>query len=104
MVPILSRKRLVLAAGLSIVLTSVVLSRLPTQPELRHSLQPTAGAPSGWALPSCVPPREYEERLFDFWNSRAYEKLGWLRDKWVRDTGPFVDGKSYRTHPAVRVY
>ena len=37
-------------------------------------------------------------------NTRQYVKLGWLKDKEVRDTGPYIDGKYYGTHPAVRVY
>ena len=37
-------------------------------------------------------------------NARRYVELGWLRDKRVRDTGPYLGGKSYGTHPAVRVY
>ena len=42
--------------------------------------------------------------LFAFLNARRYVELGWLRDKGVRDTGPYINGKYYGTHPAVRVY
>ena len=35
---------------------------------------------------------------------RRYEELGWARDKWLRDTGPFIGGEYFGTHPAVRVY
>src|SRR5215204_5398812 len=47
---------------------------------------------------------EYEAKLFAFLNAREYVKLGWVRDKGVRDTGPFIDGTYYGTHPAVRIY
>ena len=55
-------------------------------------------------LPSRVPLASYEAKLFAFLNARGYAALGWRRDKGVRDTGPYLDGKSYGTHPAVRVF
>ncbi|MFL5330787.1 MAG: cytochrome P460 family protein [Gemmataceae bacterium] len=54
--------------------------------------------------PSSLSVREFEEVLFNFLNERRYQSLGWAVDKGVRDTGPFIDGKHYGTHPAVRVY
>ena len=33
-----------------------------------------------------------------------YRRLGWCVDKYVRDTGPYVHGQYYGTHPAVRIY
>lgn len=65
---------------------------------------PELGRPSPLPLPSSLSVAAYEEKLFAFLNGRGYVKLGWLRDKGVRDTGPFIAGKSYGTHPAVRVY
>ena len=62
------------------------------------------GQPSGLPLPSTVSVPQFEEKLFAFLNARQYEKLGWKRDKCVRDTGPYIGGKYYGTHPAVRVY
>ena len=56
-------------------------------------------------LPSSLNLQEYEEQLFPFVRSRDYAgKLGWVRDKGVRDTGPYIKGKYYGTHPAVRIY
>ncbi|MCB9108727.1 MAG: hypothetical protein H6633_31445 [Anaerolineales bacterium] len=55
-------------------------------------------------LPSTLPLDEYEQQLFQFLESKRYQELGWVRDKRVRDTGPFIDGVSYGTHPAVRIY
>jgi hypothetical protein len=54
--------------------------------------------------PSAVAPREFEELLFSFLNERRYQSLGWAIDKGVRDTGPFMNGTYYGTHPAVRVF
>ena len=55
-------------------------------------------------LPGRVSLVQFERELFAFLNARRYVELGWLRDKRVRDTGPYLAGKSYGTHPAVRVY
>ncbi len=67
---------------------------LPT-PDLGRSIE--------WPLPSQVSLAAYEERLFAFLNARGYRSLGWRQDKGVRDTGPYIKGKSFGTHPAVRV-
>ncbi|HEX3468504.1 MAG TPA: hypothetical protein VHT05_10530 [Candidatus Elarobacter sp.] len=37
-------------------------------------------------------------------NLYPYRRLGWCADKYVRDTGPYVHGQYYGTHPAVRIY
>ena len=62
------------------------------------------GRPSALPLPSGMAVPQFEEKLFAFLNTRQYVKLGWLKDKAVRDTGPYINGKYYGTHPAVRVY
>ena len=63
----------------------------------------TAGS-SGLPLPSALPSKLYEEKLYTFIGSRKYVDLGWTKDKTIRDTGPFQNGVYYGTHPAVRVY
>jgi hypothetical protein len=65
---------------------------------------PVYGTPSPLPLPSTLSVFDYEQRLFEFLNRREYQQLGWRRDKRVRDTGPYLNGKSYGTHPAVRIY
>src|SRR5436309_2134616 len=62
------------------------------------------GRPSQLPAPSRLSVSQFEEKLFEFLNSRQYRQLGWIRDKAVRDTGSFIGGKYYGTHPAVRVY
>ena len=54
--------------------------------------------------PSKMSVAEFEEHLFKFLQDRKYREFNWARDKRLRDTGPFLDGKYYGTHPAVRVY
>lgn len=56
-------------------------------------------------LPSTKTLFEYEEMLFPWIRSREYAtQLGWIMDKRVRDTGPYVKGIYYGTHPAVRIF
>ncbi|MBI3925791.1 MAG: cytochrome P460 family protein [Armatimonadetes bacterium] len=57
-----------------------------------------------FALPSTVSRDEFESNIYAFLNNFQYRELGWAKDKRVRDTGPFLDGTYYGTHPAVRVY
>jgi hypothetical protein len=64
------------------------------------------GSESGLPLPSTYStnndPAAYQAVLAGFLTSYKYE--GWCHDKRVRDTGPFVAGKYYGTHPAVRIW
>lgn len=55
-------------------------------------------------LPCSLPLADYERVLYTWINDREYDRLGWEHDRLVRDTGPFVLGANYGTHPAVRVY
>lgn len=63
-----------------------------------------AAASSGLPLPSSVALPAYETQLYAFLDARQYETLRWVKDKRVRDTGPFIDAQSYGTHPAVRIF
>ncbi len=62
------------------------------------------GSPSPLPLPSTLPLDEYEEQLYAFLEKREYATLGWKHDKGIRNTGPFIDDKSYGVHPAVMIY
>jgi cytochrome c553 len=56
-------------------------------------------------LPTTLSHLDYEKQLFPFIQSRAYATtLGWSHDKRVRDTGAYIKGKYYGTHPAVRCF
>ena len=56
-------------------------------------------------LPSSMLVQEYEKKLYAFIQSRKYDtELHWAVDKGERDTGPWINGKYYGTHPAVRLY
>jgi hypothetical protein len=99
----------VAVAGLLVPLAlwGVYLSAPDSRPEVAPAprlAEPDLGRPSELPLPSSTSVADYEEKLFAFLNNREYVKLGWLKDKGVRDTGPYLDGNYYGTHPAVRVF
>lgn len=68
--------------------------------------------PGGWAgafgekfpaaLPSQIGAARFEGQLVAFLGRRGY--AGWVHDREIRSTGPWIDGQNYGTHPAVRVY
>ena len=61
-------------------------------------------ASSGLPLPSQVSRLAYQEALYAFLGGLRYREVGWNRDKRIRDTGPYLDGTYFGTHPAVRVH
>lgn len=62
------------------------------------------GQPADLPLPSTLLVNDYEQELFSFLKQRDYIARNWLKDKSVRDTGPYINGVYYGTHPAVRVF
>ena len=62
------------------------------------------GSPSELPKPSSMSVDAFEELLYPFLEDRKYQEQNWSVDKSIRDTGPYIDGRSYGTHPAVRVY
>ena len=74
-------------------------------PLVTHDLEGIElGQPHNLSLPSTMSVPAFEAELFPFLDSRQYVDLGWKSDKSIRDTGPWIDGSYYGTHPAVRVY
>lgn len=67
-----------------------------------------ADVPATCNLAPSLPPSKntpvFESALRVFLNARCYETLGWTHDPFVRDTGPYIQGDYYGTHPAVRVW
>ncbi|GLS27423.1 hypothetical protein GCM10007877_31420 [Marinibactrum halimedae] len=55
-------------------------------------------------MPRSLPVQNYEQQLYPWLMRQEYKALGWHRDKEVRDTGPYVNGDYYGTHPAVRIF
>jgi hypothetical protein len=109
--------------GLGIIAGTIVLAaQLPhgtanAAPDTPHAVPLTAlgvnPCPNGGAvppelqLPAQVPPGDpivLEKRILGYLKTYGYRRLGWCEDKSVRDTGPYVHGQYYGTHPAVRIY
>ncbi|HSU15014.1 hypothetical protein [Longimicrobium sp.] len=63
---------------------------------------PASVCPDSLPLPSTVGEQAYEALLNGFLDAKCYR--GWVHDREIRNTGPFVDGRNFGTHPAVRVY
>lgn len=55
-------------------------------------------------LPTSTTLADFEQQLYAFLDDKRYRDLGWKHDRGVRDTGPYIDGTYYGTHPAVRIY
>lgn len=65
----------------------------PVPPELR--------------LPANLPtgePVAFEKQVLTYLSTLDYRKLGWCEDKWVRDTGPYMNQKDAIVHPPVRIF
>lgn len=63
--------------------------------------------PQALRVPAQLPPGEpvaVERTLLAYLSSYRYRDLGWCVDKNLRDTGPFIHGVSFGTHPTVRIY
>src|SRR5215472_12808570 len=55
-------------------------------------------------LPKAGEPVEFEKQVLAYLSTLEYRKLGWCEDKWVRDTGPYMNQKDAIVHPPVRIF
>jgi hypothetical protein len=64
--------------------------------------------PAELRLPANLPPAgepvAFEKQVLAYLSTLEYRKLGWCEDKWVRDTGPYMNQKDAIVHPPVRIY
>lgn len=88
----------------ALTLLSLILAgcNSPDQPRVLTGTR--VSSDSGLPLPSSLSERDYEVLLYQFVSARKYVDLGWRRDKRMRDTGPYLNGTYFGTHPAVRIY
>jgi hypothetical protein len=63
-----------------------------------------ASLPLPHTLAKDADPAAYQRLMSDFLNNKRYRNLGWCSDKDLRDTGPYIDGRYYGTHPVVRIW
>ena len=84
------------------------LTGVPENVPLPVAQNPCPGAQEhSLPLPTSVPPNqfvEFEKRVLAFLQNGDYKNLKWCVDKGVRDTGAYLKGVYYGTHPAVRIY
>ncbi len=52
--------------------------------------------------PSDIGTAKFEKLLYEFLEKDCYQS--WISDNQIRNTGPFIDGVSYGTHNAVKIY
>lgn len=80
----------------------------PAAPAAPPALACLDARESGLPLPSRFArdqnPAAFQDLLSVFLRGGVYERLGWCVDKSLRDTGPFIDGVYYGTHPVVRIW
>jgi len=91
-----NRPLIAIALLTSLGLAGAALSKktAASDPRAKSDVPPTEfGRPSELPAPSRLSVSQFEEKLFEFLNSRQYRQLGWMRDKGVRDTGSFIGGK-----------
>ena len=63
--------------------------------------------PAALHLPANLPPGEpvaFEKQVLQYLSTLDYRKLDWCEDKWVRDTGPFMNNVTADVHPPVRIF
>jgi hypothetical protein len=63
--------------------------------------------PAALRIPAKLQPGEpvdFEKQVLAYLSTLQYRKLGWCEDKWVRDTGPHINGADAIVHPAVHIY
>ena len=52
--------------------------------------------------PSDIGTQKFEKLLYSFLEKRCYQN--WVADNRIRDTGPFINGTSFGTHNAVKIF
>jgi hypothetical protein len=79
-----------------------------SKPAPKPSFPCSGGREADLPLPSTMTkdkdPAAYQRVLSEFLNSKRYRELGWCVDKGLRDTGPYINGAYYGTHPVVRIW
>jgi hypothetical protein len=87
----------VLIAAIALFTTAALADRPP-----HGAPRPSPDCPDSLPLPSNVGEQAYEPILNAWLRAGCYR--AWVHDREIRNTGPFLDGRNFGTHPAVRVY
>lgn len=91
-------------AGLRTSSAAAPAARPAGAPRLACLDAPESRLPLPSSFATSDDPAAFQNLLTAFLVAGRYERLGWCQDKTLRDTGPFLDGVYYGTHPVVRVW
>ena len=89
------------------IFLALVLAFAAHAQEVPNPCPNAQAVPQQLHLPAHLPPGEpiqFEKQILAYLNTLDYRKLDWCRDKWVRDTGPLMNGVSATVHPPVHIY
>ena len=89
------------AATLTLLLTSALALTLTSNAQ---QYDQTAKCDIAFPLPrpSEVGTKAFQKTLYAFLEKRCYQN--WVTDREIRNTGPFIAGKSFGTHNAVKIF
>ena len=73
----------------------------------RSQSQPAAQTPRceiSFPLPNAsdIGPTKFEKLLYSFLEKSCYKT--WIADNQIRNSGPFINGQSFGTHNAVKIF
>ncbi|HKP01899.1 MAG TPA: cytochrome P460 family protein [Chthoniobacterales bacterium] len=99
----ITKRRLLILAAVCAAAAGYLLFTTAVYPEPGRVEGKSAPLPHpSTFLPDRLP--EFQKILTDFLERYDYRNLGWAEDKGLRDTGPFINNKSYGVHPTVKIY
>ena len=94
---------MVFASFASLLVIEAEASRdKPQGQQSSGSQENTCGISFPLPNPSDIGDKKFEKLLFTFLEKRCYQN--WVADSQIRNTGPFIGGTSFGTHPAVKIY
>ncbi len=96
--------RLILVTVLAVFAAFLVASAIDSQPSHAQSPTPAKRCEIAFPLPrpSDIGTKKFEKLLYSFLDQGCYQS--WVTDSQIRNTGPFINGASFGTHNAVKVF
>src|SRR6266850_2076879 len=98
--------RLFLVTLLAALVTLLVNNALKLTPSHAQNALPASGKRCELAFPlprpSDMGAKKFEKLLYSFLDQGCYRK--WVADSQIRNTGPFINGTSFGTHNAVKIF
>ena len=84
--------------------TLLVSNALDSQPSHAQNPPPAKRCKVAFPLPhpSDIGAKKFEKLLYSFLDQGCYQS--WVADSQIRNTGPFINGTSFGTHNAVKIF